>query len=407
LAAQPTGASARSVVPTIAVIETLREARATSIRIALALARPQSARVLVCHWHSLNFSPSTVFVCDAFYRVTAQQQFECSAADEQRQVDALFFFGPDSGTLDTHDTPTLDKLCAAGIDAHGVPLYMVVDRMMLEASRRGVITNALGTSRAWGPKHNQELKLRGYEKATGHTVVRPETYIARPHELRAVLSRFAARSESCFVKPLFGEGGLGLHIVRPGESAPQCDRTVVVQRLIPDPLLVEGRKADLRWYLLIDENNRLLSKRLLPVFVRRASVTYLAGNEAAEITNTHYRLRHGLKPDMFPLAPMPDISPDLFGEITAQLDSLASRLLDAYFWDAALAPVVEAEPAKRLIILGIDALVALPAQSKPCVYFLETNPFPAFFRGMQTCDAAMEEMLAIEYLPALLRAWQS
>jgi hypothetical protein len=374
------------------------------LRIAQALARPGLADVLICHWHGLDFSTNGVSLRDGSYHVKSTGSVEAHPLCEARPVNALFFYGPDSGELTERDTPVLDRLSAAGINAHGVPMFIVIDRMMLEASRRGVVTNALGTSRAWGPKHNQELKLRSYEKAGGRAIGRPRTYIARPHELRAVLSIFAGHAESCLIKPAFGEGGLGLRIVRPGDNFAHLDCTVVVQRLIPDPLLVEGHKADLRWYLLLDVDDRTLSGRLGPVLIRRAAVSYKynAETEAAEITNTTYRRRRGLGTDMRLFAPMPDIPQRLHEEIIAQLDSLASDLVDAYFWDAIHQGAPGIEVPNRRIVFGIDVLVA-DATRKPRVLFLETNPFPAFFRDVPDCDGAVEEMLAREYLPALTR----
>jgi hypothetical protein len=343
-----------------------------------------------------------VSIRGSFFQVREDGEFQLCVRNENVGVDAVFFYGPNSGTLAAEDEPAIAKLCATGINASGVPLYIVVDRIMLEACRRGLMTNALGKSRGWGPKHQQEWKLRRYEMATGSSVIRPETYVAQPWELARVLSIFAAQSETCLIKPALGEGGEGLHIVHPGETFPRLDYLVVVQRLVPDPLLVDGNKADLRWYLLIDVNDRQLSKRLRPVFVRRASIPYLAETEEAEITNTAYRVRQGLSPDMRPLAPMPGISQSVCDEITSQLDSLAHNLLDAFFWDLTHSSGDTTVP-NRMIIFGIDALVAVPQRLGPRVYFLETNPFPAFFRGLRDCDLAVEEMLSTEYLPALIK----
>jgi hypothetical protein len=398
---QPGAASSKAGVPTIAIIETLRESRATSILIALALARPRSVRVVVSHWHGLDFSGSNVRLREAYYRVTDDLKFEACAPNANDRVDALFFDGPESGTLDAHDALSLQKLSRAGMDMHGLPLYKVIDGMMLEASCRGVMTNALGTSQAGGPKHNQELKLRRYEKATGRRVDRPETYIARPHEVQGVLSIFASRSQNCLLKPVYGEGGCGLRIVHPGQSVSPPSHTLVVQQLIADPLLLGGHKADLRCYLLVDVNNRSSSKRLHPVFLRRAFAAYVPATEAAEITNTNYRARHGLAPDMCLLMPMADISPRLCDEITTKLDLLAIQLLDAYFLDLVHGKVGSAVIPNRLILFGVDVLVAVPANAEPRLYFLEANPFPAFFRGVPACDAAIEEMFSAEYLPAL------
>jgi hypothetical protein len=398
-------ASRATVKPTIVILETLDHLRPTCVRVARALARPQSANLLVCHWHGLDFSGDKVTLRGAVHKVTDGGMVDTCTITGSLPVDALFFYGPDSGELTERDTAALERLAAAGVDVSEVPIYIIVDRMMLEASRRGVVTNALGSSRSWGPKHTQELKLRRYESATGQAIVRPKTYIARPHEVCAVLSRFSERGETCLVKPVFGEGGRGFHIVRPDESIPQSDCTVVVQQLIADPLLVEGHKADIRFYLLIDVDDQGSSGRLGPVFIRRAAVPYIAQSLPAEITNTSYRLCHGLPPDMRPLSLTPGISGDLKSEILSQLDSLARVLVKAYFWNAAheLVDSVGRFVPNRLILFGIDVLVAAPSTA-PRLYFLESNPFPGLFRGLPDCDEAVDQMLSREYLPALMRS---
>jgi hypothetical protein len=297
----------------------------------------------------------------------------------------------------------LERLAAAGIDSGDSPLYIVLDRLMLAASRRGVITNALGSSRSWGPKHHIELKLRRYECVTGREVHRPKTYIARPHEVDALLNTFARRGEACLVKPAFGEGGRGFRIVRPGDGFAPSAGTVVVQQLIAKPLTVEGHKADIRCYVLIDVEDVRASGRLAPIFIRRAAVPYVAQSLPAEITNTSYRSRQGLAPDIRPLERTPGISPALHGHIVSELDELLRRLLAAYFWNAARESANESTTfvPNRRIILGIDVLVA-GSLTEPRLYFLETNPFPALYRGTPHCDEAVDDMLAHDYLAAVI-----
>jgi hypothetical protein len=395
----------RVLKPTIVVIEILDHLHPTSIRVARALARPESANLFLCHWHRLDFSGDKVAIQGTVHQVISGGMVHRSSITNPLPVDALFFYGPDSAELTERDTPKLERLAAADIAVSGVPIYIIVDRMMLKASGRGVVTNALGSGRSWGPKHAQELKLRRYESATGEVIVRPKTYIARPHELRSVLARFSARGETCIVKPAFGEGGRGLSIVRRGDSFPQSNCTVVVQQLIADPLLVDGHKADIRFYLLIDVDDQRSSGRLQPVFVRRAAEPYRAQSLCAEITNTSYRVRRGLPPDIRPLALTPGISRELHTEIVSQLDSLANLLVKAYFWNAAQKLANDAWPSvpNRLMLFGIDVLVAAPS-TVPQLYFLETNPFPALFRGSLECDQAVDEMLSREYLPVLIRS---
>lgn len=391
--------------PTIVVIETLDHLRPTSVRVARALAHPQSANVLLCHWHRLGFTRQSLALQGPVHQVKSGGKIEGRTITAALPVHALFFYGPYSGELTIRDATALDRLAAAGIDVGGVPIYKVIDRMMLEASRRGLATNALGSSLTWGPKHHQELKLRRFECAKGQVIVRPKTYIARPHEVRTVLAIFARRGETCLVKPAIGEGGRGFHIVRPGESFPQSDSTVVVQRLIPDPLLVEGHKADIRFYLLINVSDERASGRLSPVFLRRAAAPYIAQSRPAEITNTAYRLRHGLPPDMRPLDLTPGISQNLHSQIISQLDSLARALVNAYFWNAAHEPVGGGRGSvpNRAILFGVDVLVASPTNN-PRLYFLELNPFPALFRGLPDCDEAVDQMLSREFLPVLMKS---
>lgn len=395
----------QTATPTIAIIETLDHLRSTNVRVAYALARPRSTNVLLCHWHGLELSNFGVTMKGRVHRVE-NGSITPHIITDAVPVDILFFDGAESGELTESDMPVLERLAAAGVDVLEIPRYRAIDRMMLEASRRGVVTNALGSSRSWGPKHHQELKLRRYESATGQIISRPKTYVARPHEVRAVLHIFAEHGEVCLVKPAFGAGGRGIHIVRPGESVPQFEDTVVVQPLIPDPLLVEGHKADIRFCLLIDVGDVRASRRLSPVFLRRAAMPYVPNDLTAEITNNAYRLRHGFPPDVRPLSNVTGISHDLQTEIINQLDSLAQLLIGAYFWNAGQDSTEQV--ANRVLLFGIDVLVASLATT-PRLYFLETNPYPAYFPNLPDCDHEVEEMLSREYLPVMLQAlrWRS
>lgn len=321
-------------------------------------------------------------------------------------IDVMFFYGPRCGVLGAKDGPALQRLSCAGIDVEGIPLHFVVDRMMLAASSRGVATNALGWARNWGAKDQHEFKLRRYELATGRIVNRPKTHVARPHELRAVLAAFAKRGEVCLVKPVFGEGGRDFRVVYPGGIfTDQLGSPVVVQRLMPDPFLVAGHKADIRCYLLIDIGGGT-SKRLSPIFVRRAAMPYVPASLPAEITNTAYRSMQGLPPDIHPLGLIHDMSANLRAEIIGELNSLMDAFIGAYVWDAARNTTNEItwrEPSNRIFLFGIDVFVSNP-RNRPRLFFLETNPFPALFRDAAECDHAVEMMLSQEYLPALQAA---
>ena len=195
----------------------------------------------------------------------------------------------------------------------------------------------------------------------------------------------------------------------PGDSFTPSDATVVVQQLLSYPLLVEGHKADMRFYLLIDVGDERASGRLSPVFVRRAAVPYAAQSRPAEITNTAYRLRHGLLPDMRPLDRTPGISRNLHSQIVSQLDSLARALVNAYFWNAANESVAgsSGSVANRLILFQRRRACGQSLSSEPRLYFLELNPYPALFRGLPDCDEAVDQMLSREFLPLMIRSGSS
>jgi hypothetical protein len=382
--------------PVVAVIETWDDPRVSSIRVARAFARPGVATVILCHWRSLELFAGGVTAAGRVIEVASGGEGRIVTLDSPSPVQALFFYAPYSTRLGAADCPALRRLSAAGVDVGEASLAVVVDRLMLEASRRGVVTNALGAALDWGPKHRQELKLRSFEQATARTIPRPETHIARsPRELAAALSSFAARGQPCLVKPWFGEGGRDIRVVRPGETVAASGR-VVVRRLIPDPLLIAGHKADIRFYVAV-VTGAAASRRCGPVFLRRASAAYVATSLPSEITNTAYRARAGLPPDMR-LLDAADIPEATRARIIAGLDGLAADLADAYFQEVGNGR--DPDVPNRAILLGVDALVTGP-QTGHRVLFLETNPFPALFRDLADCDRAVEDMLSQEYLPLL------
>ena len=211
-----------------------------------AFARASSAEVLICHWHSIDFTDEAVTAQGPVYRVTPGRALVAMTIDKALAIDAMFFYGPYCGVLTPRDGHALQRLICAGIDVAGVPLHFVVDRMMLAASSRGIATNALGWARNWGAKDQQEFKLRRYEQATGHIVNRPETHVAHPHELRAVLAAFAKRGEVCLLKPVLGEGGRDFRVVRPGRTYTERLGSSVVPRVPRRGLLPGDRGGDAR-----------------------------------------------------------------------------------------------------------------------------------------------------------------
>jgi hypothetical protein len=84
------------------------------------------------------------------------------------------------------------------------------------------------------------------------------------------------------------------------------------------------------------------------------------------------------------------------------LDGLCNQIVEAYFFDIANLIGPTGSPSNRVVLLGVDVLVAL-SDHRPCLYFLEANPYPALFRDAPLSDSAVDHMLTEEYLPALLR----
>jgi hypothetical protein len=393
--------------PVIVVVEASDPPRPTSTRIAAAFARAQLADVLMCHWHDLHVLHNGVLASQGTrYDSGAGGKMQESSFHSAVWAAALFFFAPRSGLVTEIDLAHMRRLGFASEGAADRTNFAVIDNILWKASHRGLVTNALGPDKRWGPKHEQEFKLRRYEEASGKIILRPNTHVAGPSTLPRLLDRFAGRGEACIVKPAYSDGGRGITIVGSTERTPGTVNhrgTVVVQELLWHPLLVGGRKADLRCYLLLDVHNQGRSGQHGPIFVRRASAPYKRGALESEITNTAYRHRRGLPPDILPIEHVPSIRRELRMAITAQLTSLLSELARAYFFDiessaewpgAGLAP-------HRVALLGADVFVSLTPQG-PIIYLLEVNPFPSLYRGSPQCDLAIDEMLATRYLPALL-----
>ena len=391
---------------TVVVVEALDPARPTSARVAAAFARANLGDVLLCHWRDLRFLREAVVASSGIKydfqggtvgRVTFYGAVEPSA---------LFFYAPNSGSICASDTNFLGRFRAAGVDSSWRSAYTVVDRILLEASRQGLVTNAIGPDERWGPKHQQESKLRRYETATGRRIRRPNTYVATPSQVPKLMSQFAKRTDMCVIKPAFGDRGHGIKIVSTDDPVSWiiAEECAIMQDLLSDPLLIDGHKADLRCYLLIDVDNFTTSGRCGPIFVRRAPAAYQRGMVAAEVTNTAYRLSLGMSPDILPLEEVVLIDDQLRGAIVSQLDVLLHELTQVYFWDARYLAenMTPQRVSNRVILFGVDVLVTVPRSGNPMLYFLEMNPFPGFYRGSIPCDRAIDEMLAGRYLPALL-----
>lgn len=273
----------------------------------------------------------------------------------------------------------------------------IVASLLAEAARRGVVTNAPGPDGRWGRKDHLEFFLRHFARATGRTVRRPETYVVDGAQASLVLASLAARGLDAIVKPANKARGEGhLLVARASARALTLPAgTVVIQELLAAPLLVDGRKCDLRAYLRIDEAG---SRRLEPVFARLALAPYQRGTPDAELTNTAHRRRSGFPPAIYRLDDLTGLNPTLRQQIHLRLDELLGDLLAAHRWWRQ-SHGVAAE--RRTLLWGVDVGVKIEDDA-PSLSLFEVNPHPQLFRGSHSCDRQVAEMLRDDYLPQLV-----
>ncbi|HVS07143.1 MAG TPA: hypothetical protein VHK65_13405 [Candidatus Dormibacteraeota bacterium] len=393
----------------LAVIQTGPEPVPADVWTARAMARQFSVEVVLCPWYGLEFCDRAVYITGPVRRVTPTGVDPALIPRTQaREVDMLFFVGASGGELaGTYpaERNALQKLASLGVQTDNVSRYFLVDRLMAEASRRCVVTNAIGP-RLWGPKHELELRLRSYSRGTGRRLSRPETLIAERAQLPTVLKSFARRGIDCIVKPAFGAWGAGSQALRPDSPwQPISDaKQFVVQQLVPRPVLLGSRKIDLRCHVLIDVDSRERCKLIAPVLVRRAGTTYVRGDDDAEINNLTYQRQRGLHSSILPIDQMIGIPEPTRRAIMRGLETLAADLVDAYFFWARSIRASHPEwiVPRRVLVWGIDVGISRSRQGI-ALLLLENNTRPQLLRNAASCDRAMAAMLLSNYLPSAVR----
>jgi hypothetical protein len=283
----------------------------------------------------------------------------------------------------------------------------VIRQVLLEASRRGVVTNANARYESWDVKHGLEFSLREYERIGGHEVLRPLTYSASAAQLPIVLEALKRSGLYGIVKPTHGFLGRGLETMSPDRIRTRDfpPGRYVVQELVRDPLLVDGRKVDLRCHLLIDPELREASGWVPPILARIAGVPYVRGTRDAENVNLTYQRKRGLRPVIVPLRDVIMLSPELRHDIRNAIQALSRQVIDAYFALGSDIPK-EREIGRRVFLWGFD--VALAAEHGQLqAYLLENNTRAQLYRGQALCDQAMAHMIGRHHLDALLRRYRA
>ena len=326
----------------------------------------------------------------------------------KKKPDILLFY-PTSGSKKPGSTKAaqaaIKRFSDMGLEPKGRDLNSLVARLMLEASRRGVMTNAPGADGRWGRKDQLEFALRSYTRTTGRKIERPETYVMAAPQIPVVLRSFAERGLDCITKPANRARGEGLQIVRSNTvwKPPSEKGNFIIQELVKNPFLIDGYKADLRCYILIDTEHQKRSRRLPPIFVRLAATPYVRGGLGAEITNTSYRRRLGLRPKIYPLDQAYGIPREIRNKLLIKVDALTDELISARFWwsRSMVSNWQTLLNSRRMFLWGIDVLPSY-IKNDIKIHLLEVNVHPQLFRGHRISDSISEDILRDEFLPELL-----
>lgn len=266
------------------------------------------------------------------------------------------------------------------------------------AVRRGVVTNAPGAFGALGCKDLLEYALCAHGRLTGHSVPRPETYVLPGALASLAVASLHRRGLPAIIKPANGARAEGVEVLPPGAAAAprRTDETVVVQALAREPLLVTGRKADLRVYCVVTPGRARAARRIGPTLVRVAPAPYRCGAMTAEVTNTSYRRRLGLPPAIHPMEAIPELAP-IRGATLGLIETLVDDV-------GSLCRPDGGRP--RAMLWGLDVLPHFDS-GRLELLLLEINVYPLLFRGDPLCDDLVRAMLGREYLPLLLERAQA
>lgn len=367
------------------------------------------ADVVVCPWYQVAFVEDDRVALNGTLLGIGEHGARPMPATMPVFADAMFFYpirgrGAPGGS--TAEAAAIEHLDALGLVRRSWARHRIGAEILREAARRGLPTNVTSAESMWWRKDVLELGLRAYTRATGRSVARPPTFVVAGGQVPLAVEHFHAAGAGCLVKPVGGSGADGIEIVSAGgpraRHYPHGD--FVVQRLVDDPVLVGGRKIDLRSYVLVDTLSRERSRWLRTVFARRAIARFSPAAERAELTNTSYRLRSGLVPSIVPLGALKGMPAQMRREIEAGIAAVVTELLDALFWWTDTAPERGARrPATRRILLwGLDFL-ASRRDGALDVQLLEINAYPLLYRGSPACDREVDALIRDAVAPELLR----
>jgi hypothetical protein len=395
----------RKPSPAVVVLVQAHDLRRVTKWAAKAIIQRPDVSVLVCPWWRIRFTDRGAVAYGRVWKGDRKDTVLRRAVISDVPIDVLLWVG---GTGDDQpyreaEQQALRRLAPLQIVREGMRRSNVIRKLLLEASRRGVITNANARYEFWDAKHGLEFTLRKYERLGGQAISRPLTYCTRATQMPIVVRSMETKGLHCIVKPTHGSLGGGLQTISPGSSGGLVFSSgrYVVQELVRDPLLSDGRKVDLRCHLLIDPEQRDASGWVPPILTRIAGVPYLRGVRDAENLNLTYQRNRGLRPVIVPLPDAVMLSAELRDEIQNEVRKLSSQLIDAYF--SLRADIREqGEIGRRVFLWGFDVALARP-NGQLRVYLLENNTRAQLYREDPLCDQAMARLISHHHLDALLR----
>lgn len=179
--------------------------------------------------------------------------------------------------------PTYNKLCRS---------------LLIEISKRKVPSNYSWFAKRWGNKKIFEKLCREYELKTEKNIPRPITKIVEYPQDKELIKKFTLKHDFCILKPSSKNGASGLSIINSKSILDESIKsgTYVMQELISNPILVNGKKIDIRIFLIISDIYRQKFKISSLVFVRYALKPYKRGDINSEICSNSYSKKLGHVP---------------------------------------------------------------------------------------------------------------
>lgn len=391
-----------SLSPVVCLLECAGERLSNHVAwFGRALSRSATAKVLVFPWTAVRIENETPTLHGQAweFRQGRLQRIENAEAIVPDVLAYRWKVPPPRVGDRPDELDALAHWAAMGINSPP-NLNTLIGQILLRASERGVVTTAPGWDGEWDAKDSFELLLRSYQIATGVVVPRMPTTCVSREELAAVVEKHTKQGSMCVLKPTEGVAGEGIVIAVPTHPMPDLpELRYVVQPLLQSPLLIDGRKVDIRCHLMLDADEPDASRLVAPVLLRRGAMEWTPGGHAAEVLNSHVPSPDGERPWLVPLGLMKNIPESTRLKIRESVATAMALFVSAYSWRARTRN--RRRVPNRLLLWGVDVLLESSGEAINS-YISEVNVFPQLFREMPEADSATVEMLGGPYIEALM-----